>query len=300
MTAPGSLVTVGLPVYNGEDFVEEALRSILAQDYADLEVLVADNASTDDTLDRCRALAAGDARVRVLTSDRNRGAAWNYNRLLHEASGRYFKWAAADDVCAPGFVRSCVEVLQQEGPDTVIAFPQSELIDESGAVLGAVDDAHLALRSATPHERLDPLLQNRFEWHPVFGVMPTARARTTRGIGSYVLADVVFLVEMALMGRFAQVPETLFLRRYHTERPLVAQPRFKDQAAWFDTDAGGGASFPQVNAAKELLRAIARSSLPGAEKSRCARTATRAYILPHWRHMGGEAKLAIRERAGRA
>jgi glycosyltransferase involved in cell wall biosynthesis len=300
MTAPTRLVTIGLPVFNGGPFVEEALRSILTQDHDQLEVLIADNASTDDTLERCREVAAGDHRVRVLTSSRNRGAAWNYNRLLEQATGHYFKWAAADDVCAPSFVSSCVEVLEDEGPGTVIAFPQSELIDETGAVLGSVDDSHLALRDAAPHRRLDPLLRNRFEWHPVFGVMPTALARSTMGIGAYVLADVVFLVEMALLGRFAQVPETLFLRRYHPERPLVAQPRFKDQAAWFDTDAGRGASFPQVNAATEILRAIGRGPLPVAEKARCTVTAMRAYILPHWRHMGGEAKLAVRERAGRS
>lgn len=300
MTSRTRLVTVGIPVYNGGPFVEEALRSILAQDHDELEVLVADNASTDDTLERCHAVAAGDPRVRVLPSSRNRGAAWNYNRLLAEARGHWFKWAAADDVCEPTFVRACLELLEDEGPDTVIAFPQSDLIDETGAVLGAIDDAHLALRGAEPHERLEPLLRNRFEWHPVFGVMPTELARTTLGIGAYVLADVVFLVEMALLGRFAQVPETLFLRRYHAERPLVAQPKFKDQAAWFDTDAGGGASFPQVNAAKEILRAIGRGPVPAAEKARCTATAMRTYILPHWRHMGGEAKLAVRERVGRS
>ena len=290
------LVTVGVPVYNGTRFVADTVRSLLAQDHGDLEILIADNASTDDTLERCRETAGDDPRVRLLTSDRNRGASWNYNRLLDEARGGYFKWAAADDVCAPTFVSRCVRVLEEEGRGTVIAFPRSELIDERGASLGPVDDAHLHLRSPDPHVRVGQLLRNRFEWHPVFGVMRTEVARSTGRMGSFVLADVIFLAEMAMAGRFSQVPAVLFHRRYHAERPLIARPSFRDQAAWFDTSGGGGAVFPETNAAIQLLKAVGRSPLRPGDKARCAAAATRAYIAPHWRHIGGEVKLAARDR----
>lgn len=290
------LVTVGMPVYNGGRYVEEALASVLAQDHDALEVVVADNASTDATLEKCRALAAGDERVRILTSDRNRGAAWNYNRLVAEARGPFFKWAAADDICRPSFVGACLRALEEQGATTVIAFPRSDLIDEGGERIGPVDDGALALTSPLPNERVGRLLENRFEWHPVFGVMRTAVARATGLIGAYVMSDIVFLAEMALRGRFVQVPETLFLRRYHAERPLIASLRFEDQAAWFDTAGGGGARFPQTNVAVQLMRAVRRSELPADEAARCAAAAARSYILPHWRHMGGEVKLAARAR----
>lgn len=290
------LVTVGMPVHNGGAYLAEALAGLLAQDHEPLEILVADNASTDGSLERCRELAAGDDRVRFLPSDRNRGAAWNYNRLVAEARGPLFKWAAADDVCRPSFVGACVRALDDSGPTAVIAFPRSELIDERGACIGAVDDSGLALTSPRPSERVGRLLENRFEWHPVFGVVRTEVARSTRLIGPYVLSDIVFLAEMAMRGRFVQVPETLFLRRYHTERPLVASLRFEDQAAWFDPSGGGGARFPQINLGAELLRAVRRSGLPAPEAARCAAAAARAWIVPHWRHMGGEVKLAARAR----
>lgn len=290
------LVTVGMPVFNGEPFVAEALASLLAQDYDPLEILVADNASTDATLECCRDLAARDPRVRFLTSDRNRGAAWNYNRLVADARGTLFKWAAADDVCRPTFVSACVSALDAEGPGTVIAFPRSDLIDEHGERIRPVDDSALAVTSPAPWERVGQLLENRFEWHPVFGVMRTTVARSTDLIGPYVAADIVFLAEMAMRGRFVQVPETLFLRRYHAQRPLVASLRFEDQAAWFDTSGGGGAQFPQLNVGAALVRAARRSGLPPTDAARCAAAATRAYILPHWRHIGGEVKLAARAR----
>lgn len=289
-------VSIGMPVFNGERYVAETLASLLAQDHSDIELLIADNGSTDATLEICREICAGDGRVRFLSSDRNRGAAWNYNRLVDAAAAPYFKWAAADDVCLPTFVSACVGALEADGPAMVIAFPRSDLIDESGERIAPIDDAHLALPSPVPHERVGQLLRNRFEWHPAFGVIRMAQMRQTDLIGRFVAADIVFLAEMAMRGRFAQVPETLFLRRYHAERPLIAKLGFRDQAAWFDTTGGGGAAFPQANVARQLLRAVRRSGLPPAEQARCAVEAGRTYILPHWRHIGGEVKLAARER----
>lgn len=290
------LVTIGVPVYNGQRYVAETLASLLAQDHDEIEIVIADNASADATLERCREVAGGDRRVRYLTADSNRGAAWNYNRLVDAANGPLFKWAAADDVCRPSFVSTCARALEDGGAGTVIAFPRSELIDAEGASQGPVDDTHMAVGSPRPHARIGQLLQNRFEWHPVFGVMRTDVVRRTGLIGPYVLSDVVFLTEMALRGRFVQVPETLFLRRYHAERPLIARPGFRDQASWFDTSGGGGRVFPQANVSRQLLRSIACSPLPAADKARCGAAAMRAWVLPHWRHMGGEVKLALRER----
>jgi len=293
------LVTVGLPVYNGGRYIEEALRSLLAQDYEEIEFLIADNASTDRTVDACRDVANGDSRVRIIRSDRNRGASWNYNRLLEDVRGPYFKWAAADDVCAPSFVSACVRALEHDGPGAVIAFPRSDLIDEDSNFISAVDDTHLALPEPQPSVRIGRLLRNRFEWHPVFGVMRLDSLRQTGLMGSYVIADVVLLVELAMLGRFLQVPETLFLRRYHAERPLIAQPRFRDQAAWFDPERGRGGRMPQANVARELVRAVLRSGLPAPEQARCLAAAARSWIVPHWRHIGGEAKLVAREELGR-
>src|SRR5580698_5675373 len=88
------VVTIGMPVYNGARYLEEALRSILNQTYRDCELLISDNASTDATESICRRYAAEDGRVRYLRNERNLGAAANYNRVIHLASGRYFRHAA--------------------------------------------------------------------------------------------------------------------------------------------------------------------------------------------------------------
>src|ERR1051326_2036095 len=105
-------VSIGLPVYNGQQFLEEAINSLLAQTYSDFELIISDNASTDATEQICRAHAAADPRIRYYRNDKNRGPVWNLNRVFELARGELFKWAAHDDVCAPTLVERCVEVLE--------------------------------------------------------------------------------------------------------------------------------------------------------------------------------------------
>ena len=87
-----------MPVFNGERYLESAIRSNLNQSYGNLELIISDNASTDRTEAICRDLAASDARIKVHRNDRNIGAAANYNKLFQLASGEFFRWSNADDL----------------------------------------------------------------------------------------------------------------------------------------------------------------------------------------------------------
>ena len=107
-------VTLGVPVFNGGPFLPETLDSLLNQTFSDLEVVISDNASTDRTEEICRAYAARDPRVRYYRNDVNRGAAWNHNRVFELARGEFFKWSAADDLCAPEFLTLCVAALDRD------------------------------------------------------------------------------------------------------------------------------------------------------------------------------------------
>src|SRR5690606_9818491 len=108
-----------------------AIRSILDQDFTDLELIVVDNASTDATGEIARRYAAADPRVRYHRNPENVGAARNFALALELARGRYFKWAAYDDWLEPSFLRRCVEVLERE-PDVTLVFPSTNVWDESG------------------------------------------------------------------------------------------------------------------------------------------------------------------------
>jgi glycosyltransferase involved in cell wall biosynthesis len=129
-------VSIGLPVYNGARYVREAIDSILSQEGVDLELIIGDNGSTDATPRICREVAAGDRRVRYLRSEENRGASWNYNRLVEEARrAEYFKWAPHDDVIGPGYLKGCVDVLDRDrvSCSAMLSRPTSMLMAPSRA-----------------------------------------------------------------------------------------------------------------------------------------------------------------------
>ncbi|MEO1397469.1 MAG: glycosyltransferase, partial [Pseudomonadota bacterium] len=97
ISAKPPLVSLGLPVFNGADYLAEAIESILNQSLADFELILCDNASSDQTESICRSFAERDARVRYIRQARNLGAAANYNLAFEEARGTFFKWCAHDD-----------------------------------------------------------------------------------------------------------------------------------------------------------------------------------------------------------
>jgi glycosyltransferase involved in cell wall biosynthesis len=90
-------VSIGMPIYNGELFIREALDSLLAQTFTDFELIISDNGSTDATEAICKEYAAKDVRIRYVRQGENRGAVANFWFVLNEAVGEYFMWAAADD-----------------------------------------------------------------------------------------------------------------------------------------------------------------------------------------------------------
>lgn len=285
-------VTIGLPTYNGARFLRETLDSLFAQEVDDFELVISDNGSSDQTESICRSYAR-DPRVRYERSPENRGAAWNYNQVLALARGRYFKWAADDDLCQPTFLSRCVEAIEGS-PSTVLAWPQTILIDESGEQIGELEDSNLELHSGDPVARLEQVLRNRVEWHPVFGVIRVDVLRRTAGIGAFVLADVALLAELAMLGEFRQVPEPLFLRRYHEGRSLVANPSFQAHAAWYDpSKARQRRVLPNANLVRELLRRTARAPLSPRDRTRASSAVMRYWAAPHWRHIGGEIKRAL-------
>ncbi|MEW6112520.1 MAG: glycosyltransferase family A protein, partial [Thermodesulfobacteriota bacterium] len=130
-------MSIGLPVRNGADFIRRALDSLLAQDYPNFELIVSDNASDDETWEIFQEYADRDDRIRLLRYSENQGANENYRRVLHEAQGSYFMWAAADDYWAPGFVSALVKELE-EHPESGVTMCAIDVLDEHAKPLYTV------------------------------------------------------------------------------------------------------------------------------------------------------------------
>ncbi len=125
------LVTIGIPVYNGEDYLESALADAVGQTYPNIELIVSDNCSNDGTEGICRRFAAAHANIRYIRQPSNIGVLENMAFLTQAATGDYFAWLAADDGIDPSFIASLVEEFEA-GPDLVLAGADVLMIDSHG------------------------------------------------------------------------------------------------------------------------------------------------------------------------
>jgi glycosyltransferase involved in cell wall biosynthesis len=132
-------VTVLVPVYNRERFVGEAIESVLRQDFGDFELLLVDDGSTDRSLEILGEYARKDARVRIVTSEKNEGIPRALNKGLDQARGEYIARLDSDDLMMPGRLAAQVEVLDRE-PDVILVSTAYDIIDEHGARLGTFDE----------------------------------------------------------------------------------------------------------------------------------------------------------------
>lgn len=266
--APHPLLSIGMPIYNGERFVRETLDSILAQDCA-LELVISDNGSTDGTETICREYAAKDGRVKYHRYDENRGAAWNYNNCFRLAQGRYFKWAAYDDKLAPGFCAKCLEGLEGN-PKVVLAYARATVIDEAGKFVRE-DSDRLNLTDEQPHVRFRKYFE-AYTGHnicnPVFGVFRTEVLARTRLIGSFLTSDRILLGEIALHGKICEVPEGLFLFRWHPHNSMCGFDSAQ-RVLWFDPRNDGKLCLLNWEWFDNWSDAIRKSPMSWSEKWRC-------------------------------
>ena len=108
------LVSIGIPIYNAEEFLIERINSIINQTYKNLEIIISDNASTDTTEKICKKFAEKDVRIKYIRQKNNMGAMWNFMFVLENSKGKYFTWAAADDSILPEYVEKCILILERE------------------------------------------------------------------------------------------------------------------------------------------------------------------------------------------
>jgi glycosyltransferase involved in cell wall biosynthesis len=267
-------VSIGMPVYNGENYIEQALDAILAQTYQDFELIISDNASTDRTQEICRAYAAKDKRIRYYRQDRNCGPAWNFNLVFELAGGEYFKWAAHDDLLAPEFLEKCVEVLDRD-PSIVLCNAKANVIDECDGRYRGKYDVNLNADSPKVRDRFHGLIYGdpklgEHRCYEVFGLIRTESLRKTPCIGKYAHADGVLLVYLGFLGRFHEIPEYLFFPRIHVKQSMeIARTNYHLYTGWFDPKKAGKVSFPRWRIFREYLLAIWQAPIGLYERMIC-------------------------------
>lgn len=255
-------VSVGLPVFNGERFLGEAIESIVRQSFDDLELIVSDNCSTDGTEEIARRYAAIDRRIKYVRNDRNVGAGNNFNQVAAMATGEYFKWSAHDDVIRPTYIERCVEALDED-PSAVLCQSQVAVIDEYGNKVAEPR----SLAGTASHDSIERFRAVVLDPHwcvEIFGLMRRAALSGTVGHAPYRGSDRAILAELALRGRFLTLPERLFLNRDHPGRFIHAvMPDEVRTLRWYEPDSREKSCLHHFLLYRDLQRILKRSVEPG-------------------------------------
>ena len=260
-------VSIGLPVFNAEQYLEQSLAAILSQTYGNFELIISDNASTDATESICRRYEVRDARVRYHRNSRNHGPTFNFRQVVLLSSGEYFLWAAHDDMFAPEYVERCVAVLEQNR-DVVLCYSKSIEIDEQGKPLECKEQI-LHADAPYPYQRFRELIRMDHNCQTMFGVMRADVVKRTSIHGDFPDSDRCILAEVALYGKFYELPDRLFFHRQHAQQVTRQFPSRQERMARLNPDRRFLLVFPHFRQFREYLLAIRRSPLGWKERLRC-------------------------------
>ena len=241
----GPLLSIGVPVYNAEEYLQATVEALLGQTFTDFELIISDNGSTDSTQQICERFAETDARVRYFRYEQNQGAAWNFNNTVRLATGTYFKWAAHDDLHEPEFLACCVEALQND-PTISLAFTGTVFIDAEDRELREYPYPIDPYNEPLEH-RFRHFVEGGYIVHEVFGVIRRDLLDQTDLIGGYLGADLVMLGQLALRGPFYQVDRVLFRHREHDKRSMKNPQGAANMTQWFDARKKGTLFFRAGN-----------------------------------------------------
>lgn len=305
-------LSVGLPVYNGEDYLAESIDALLGQSYEDFELIISDNASTDGTADMARSYEKQESRIRYFRQQRNVGINANHNFVFQQSRGEFFKWASADDLYARDLLQCCVAALD-EHPDVVLAHSWEAAIDRAGNVTQALPYP-LTTDSPRAPERFRSILfgssgvfersilfgngsspeggnasvhdfvrvDNRgiLRACNIYGIIRSGILRRMTPLASIPHSDRVLTCELALHGRFHMTPEWMYFRREHPDRAYNSSPKMRSRCANLDPARASRLRHPAARLLTEYIwgyvAAIRNTPLSPADQRECYR------YLTHW------------------
>jgi hypothetical protein len=283
------LVSIGVPVYNGERFLARTLDSLQSQTFTDFELIISDNASTDATEEIARSYAARDSRIRYVRNDTNIGAARNFNRVVGLATAPFFKLANADDLAAPELLEACVAELQQN-PAAVLVFGHTILIDEDDRHLGIYpDDLHLY--QASPSRRLMHFVEHVGQVNALQGVCRRSVLAAVGFSDTWVGADMVLLAKLALAGHFIWLDQPLLFRRMH--RAAFSSLPTADHRQAFEDPTVAATTLNRWRILYGYGGAVRTAALPPAEKAAAFGVLVR-WTIRNRVNLLGEVRAALR------
>jgi glycosyltransferase involved in cell wall biosynthesis len=289
-------VSIGMAIYNEEKYLRKALDSLLAQDFADFELIISDNASVDATQEICREYAARDPRVRYHRNETNVGATENFNRAFRLSSGEYFMWAGGHDIWAPTYLSRCVEVLDSDDA-VVLCNSATRHIGQDGEDLG-VTVRQIDTRNCSVLRRFNLVL-----WQVtavlVYSLIRASALRQTHLYQRVFGPDCLLALELSLLGPFAVVPQLLFFARDNRGE----RTQLRSRANWkkpflerlYPGEKNPVGRFPYVRSTFENLLMVKQAQLGYGLKVALMASVIPAYFLKYFARLPLSVRRPLRE-----
>lgn len=255
------LVSIGLPVFNGENGLARALDSLLEQDYANLEIIISDNGSTDATIEICKKYVLKDSRINYFRSEKNLGSTWNFNRVFELSSGKYFMWVAHDDTRESSFVGVCVGKMEQ-CPEAVLCQSYTAIFIEGWKEMLCIARMDSLEDVSGLIERYKEILK-RLPATAIYGLYRSSALRKTLLFQKSIATDIAFVQELSIYGKFVQVPMVLFTyfgrEKWNTVQQDYKVFLGKEKPWWY---------LPFIALFSNHWQRVARASIPFTHKIR--------------------------------
>lgn len=203
------LVSIGMVIYNEEQYIREALDSLISQDFKDFELIISDNASLDFTQQICLDYASRDNRIRYYRNDTNIGAIENFNRVFKLSSGKYFMWAGGHDLWSENYISDCLNIMENK-PDVVVAYPKTIWIDKDGEKLN-IKSGFVDTQGHWIVARFNIIVWTN--QNAIYGLIRSESLEKTGLLRRTAASDELLLAELSLFGDFAHVQKATWYRR---------------------------------------------------------------------------------------
>lgn len=235
-----SSINVVIPCYNAGRFLAQCVHSVLSQDFDDLRIVVIDNASTDDSVEVARRLAAEDSRIEVVCHARNLGPVASYNEGVDLARGDYFMLLCADDLLTDGSLRRAVEVLDSNPSAVLTIGPKLDMVEGENFVEPSQSDRWRVTEGA---RFIDDCCRHLGNSIALGAVLVRMAAQKTAGHYRASLPhanDLELVLRLAQLGSVVEFEGALGINRVHPAQITAVQfsdklTQLKQRQAVFDS-----------------------------------------------------------------
>lgn len=203
------LVSIGIPTYNRAKYLSQTVQSAINQSYGNVEIIISDNASTDNTAELCEKFCSEHSNIRYYSHGLNQGSTFNFNSLLNNAKGEYFMWLGDDDWIDENYVRDCMELITSCSGISVVA-GQAKYYGNNDAYLYTGLIMNLDCISA--YQRILKYFSEVKHNGIFYGIMPMQLLRNMR-LSNVMGGDLLLMASLASLGKMYTITTCSLHRR---------------------------------------------------------------------------------------